>query len=653
MSPQPPFSETGLDARLAARMLHEWLWTTAALLALTFGLAWFADELGVRRLENTAYDRLVGTLHLPPSSDIVIIAIDDSSIEELGFWPWRRALHAQLLPALATARAVGMDLLFSERNPAYPADDDDLAAAIKAHGRIVLPLMINNDGLTVTRPLPELQQATANTGYINILVDDDSVVRSFVPHQSLTDGRAFEHFSLALLDAGGDTKNADSLRTGQMRPLRIAWSGTPGAFKVLPYARVLDGSVPASVFDGKYVLVGSWGSGLGDTFSTPRSKSGEAMAGVEILANILSGGLSGTWIQLPGRWTAAWLGVMPVLLSCLAFRRFSPQRAFLLNIAMFIAVFAGSAFLLHWALWWISPVPAALGILLAYPVWSWRSQHAALRHIDAELAWLDAENRASSPADTPEGALATVTPSVSPSNRSLLARVGQLHQALEQIRAARRQRDETLRFLSHDMRAPLNSILALTQLQQNSPEQYDHYARKTLALVDGFVELSRAEAIPLQRVPLNLATMISHCCDDAWARAQQKAISVDYEGVPGDAWVLADPGLLERAWSNLLDNALKYSDSNTRVHCSVRRDGPDWVACIQDQGRGMDAESLQTIFAPFQRLSPDADQGAGLGLAFVQTVVARHGGHISVDSQPGRGTRFCIRLAAQDYSGSV
>src|SRR3546814_15374439 len=89
---------------------------------------------------------------------------------------------------------------------------------------------------------------------------------------------------------------------------------------------------------------------------------------------------------------------------------------------------------------------------------------------------------------------------------SLPARVTQLHGAVAQLRLAHQKRDETLRFLSHDMRAPQNSILALTQLQQNPtnalPEpallrRVDMYANRTLGLVDGFIHLARAEAAAL------------------------------------------------------------------------------------------------------------------------------------------------------------
>src|SRR5699024_4150684 len=110
--------------------------------------------------------------------DIVIVAIDDNSIQELGIWPWRRARHAEVLQQLRSARAVALDLLLSEQNPAWPADDFILAEAIRQHGRVVLPVVIGETQNPITRPLPVLARAAAGLGYIDIHADSDGVVRS-------------------------------------------------------------------------------------------------------------------------------------------------------------------------------------------------------------------------------------------------------------------------------------------------------------------------------------------------------------------------------------------------------------------------------------------------------------------------------------------
>src|SRR3546814_67245 len=124
---------------------------------------------------------------------------------------------------------------------------------------------------------------------------------------------------------------------------------------------------------------------------------------------------------------------------------------------------------------------------------------------------------------------------------SLPARVTQLHGAIAQLRQAHQKRDETLRFLSHDMRAPQNSILALTQLQQQTQtalpqkeflQRIDSYADRTLSLVDGFVQLARAEAAPLAHQRLDLVELMAQCCDEFWAQAKQRDIDIHFKQHP-------------------------------------------------------------------------------------------------------------------------
>src|SRR5690606_38681673 len=148
-------------------------------------------------------------------------------------------------------------------------------------------------------------------------------------------------------------------------------------------------------------------------------------------------------------------------------------------------------------------------------------------------------------------------------------------------RHAHQKRDETLRFLSHDMRAPQNSILALTQLQQKSDtaipqaeflQRIDTYTNKTLELVDGFVQLARAEAAPLSRQRIDLVDLLSQCCDDFWAQAKRRNMQIQFDTSPDHAWISGDRALLQRACNNLLDNALKYSGDHTVVTCRIIAD---------------------------------------------------------------------------------
>ena len=119
--------------------------------------------------------------------------------------------------------------------------------------------------------------------------------------------------------------------------------------------------------------------------------------------------------------------------------------------------------------------------------------------------------------------------------------------------------------------------------------------------------------------------------------------------------VAGDRGLLTRTLINLLDNAIKYTEPGGRITCDVRLDesrSPPRVVCtIADTGRGMPPEEAAQVFERFRRARGEANRGvsgAGLGLAFVQTVVQRHGGAITCESRPGEGTRFEIVLPRLD-----
>lgn len=106
-----------------------------------------------------------------------------------------------------------------------------------------------------------------------------------------------------------------------------------------------------------------------------------------------------------------------------------------------------------------------------------------------------------------------------------------------------------------------------------------------------------------------------------------------------------------RAVKNQLDNAFKYSGDHTRIRCGVVRQGRHWRLYVQDEGRGLSPTHAELIFRPFVRVNTEDGHtpwGAGLGLAFVKTVVERHRGTISVNSREREGSTFSIDLPALD-----
>ncbi|CAD6551797.1 Adaptive-response sensory-kinase SasA [Paraburkholderia hiiakae] len=235
-----------------------------------------------------------------------------------------------------------------------------------------------------------------------------------------------------------------------------------------------------------------------------------------------------------------------------------------------------------------------------------------------------------------------------------------------ELHDAERQREDALRLLSHDMRSPQASIVALVETERergtlaSEPvrgvmERIERYARRSLKLADDFVQLARAESQVYALEPTSLAELVIDASDEVWPQARAKRIQIDtaFEGEQM-GWINADRSLMTRALVNVLNNAVKYSPADTRIVCSIGLDDhiPPRVVCsIRDQGYGIAHEDQARLFQPFQRFHAEQRpevSGAGLGMAFVKTVVTRHGGDVQLESEPGEGTVLTMSLPAFD-----
>ena len=117
--------------------------------------------------------------------------------------------------------------------------------------------------------------------------------------------------------------------------------------------------------------------------------------------------------------------------------------------------------------------------------------------------------------------------------------------------------------------------------------------------------------------------------------------------------VLADESQLVQLFQNLVGNAVKYQGSEVpRVHVSAAQNGGDrWMFSVKDNGLGIDSKYFERIFGMFQRLHKrDEFSGTGIGLAICKKIAERHGGRISVESQPGQGSTFRFALAGGSHA---
>jgi signal transduction histidine kinase len=227
------------------------------------------------------------------------------------------------------------------------------------------------------------------------------------------------------------------------------------------------------------------------------------------------------------------------------------------------------------------------------------------------------------------------------------------------IKVAGRQQEQVLELLTHDMRSPQVSILALLDnagegaVPSSVASRIRRYARRTLALADNFVHMALADTSHYAFETISLGDILLEAVDDLWPQATAKGIEIEIREGPREYLVRSDRVLLTRALINLIDNAIKFTGEGGRVTCSLERrtaSGREEHACVvSDNGCGMSQDQLSNLFQRFRRARAGANRrrdGVGLGLMLVQRVIARHGGAIDCESELGKGTSFTLTFPA-------
>jgi CHASE2 domain-containing sensor protein/signal transduction histidine kinase len=392
--------------------LREWLILAIGLLVLAAILI-FTQSL--KRFDQSLYDKLLQTQSRAARSDIVIIAIDDFSIAELGKWPWRRDIHAQLLQKLSEAKpkAIGFDVIFAEAEHGNAnnvvSGDSLLAAAMLNAGNVVIPLanVDAGSGLQAGLPIPQFANAARGVGHNHIELDDDGVARSVYLKEG-TQGQWWPHFTLSLYDLGrGQARdiNATDL-AGTVKydqeftysagiwhrnwRMHIPYYGGSGHFTSIPYVSVLRGEVSNDIFRDKYVLIGATAQGMADAFPTPVTSNEGVLSGVEINANILASLLDQRSILPSNNAQTLAFTALILLLALSSFLFASPRVALVTVLGLTLSCILACAVLLRFG-FWIAPGAAIVVLIIAYPLWGWRRLEAAIVFLGQEFVLLDQE----------------------------------------------------------------------------------------------------------------------------------------------------------------------------------------------------------------------------------------------------------------------
>ncbi|WP_447798223.1 heavy metal sensor histidine kinase [Pseudomonas moraviensis] len=319
----------------------------------------------------------------------------------------------------------------------------------------------------------------------------------------------------------------------------------------------------------------------------------------------------------------------------------SPQLTLLLDITHHQHFLARMQHLV-----WLTVGLSALATALL-GAWAARSGLRPLRRISALARGISAQ---SLNARLPEEKMPPELAEMAHSFNAMLARLDDSFQRLSAFSAD----------IAHELRTPLSNLLTHTQVTLTRPRALEDY-REALhsnleelqwmaQLVNDMLYLAKADhgLLMPKREPLELADEADMLLEFFAPLAEDARVNLSREGA---ARIEGDRGMLRRALSNLLDNALRFTPAEGDVRLSIVEQQQAVRVCVENSGEGISAQVLPRLFDRFYRADPARQEGssehAGLGLAITQSIVRAHGGTIHCESEAG-WTRFVIELPKEE-----
>ena len=672
----------------------------AALVAVAaFGITLILTNLSFFAFMELKGLDLLFTLRGPltPPEDIVIVAIDEPSMAEMGQqWPWPRSLHAQLIRKLhqAGARVIGFDILFAE--PSTPAEDQAFAQALKDTKNVVLvsALSVMNDPLfrhTVRLdPLPAFRNI-AITGHPLLNVDADGLARRTRLLALDMPSFALQVFRRFMGNPAGAIGMPEQKRFSQQALLQnvlINYQGPARTIKTVSYYQAIDDErmLPPGIFTDKIVLVGWSLEGTaepqrttGDFFLTPFSWIAQgATSGVEVQATIISNMLEGQFIrQLDSGQRRLLLFALALLISAF-FAWINPAAAPLAAILWSSLLLALAEWTFAKAHLWLPVLSGTLIVVLVY------SGHLLVRVLNSERErrlLLEAVNR-------------DLEIKVVERTQELLSahqELGERHLLLE---TAYRDLATTQEQLVHSEKmASLGMLVAGIAHELNNPISYVH---SNLEFIEDYIErlagmIPAPVAYPgqfddtpskrinhLEATLKTLRELIASCQEGservkkivldlrAFSRTDDLGLALAdlHEGIESTLNLLrhqyqdrinlhrdygslplveCHPGQINQVFMNILQNAAQAipKHGDVWIHTEAL---DEWVKIvIRDNGVGIAEEHLNRIFDPFFT-TKDIGMGTGLGLSISYGIIKKHNGEIQIKSKIHEGTEFIIEL---------
>jgi len=590
----------------------------AGVLAICFalGIAAGFNPLAVH-IDQYAYNLLLSGQHDTWTPRSVVVAIDEATLEAGHGMRGIRTILAQTLDRLAVAEPNAVALDVTLHDEVDPAEDARLEASLRATRNLILPCQLALAGAKWEDPAPRFRSLGA-LGHVHTEGDRiDGVSRQIILEQVAGGERRWALSLEALrvtLGAGYPEESPDDVTVGNIlipaprqggRPLLIRYlrAGT------IPTISALDIDRHREELRGKTVFLGVTAlSAANDRLVNPY---GVNFPGVEMHAQAFETMAHGKFL-VPASNSMSLLVCMSLAIAAgLSFWFLAGWRAYALIVPLLAAA--------HYFL----PVQFfAHGIVLPYVA-------------PVAVAWLSSIGAAT--------------------YRHFMVR-GQLRKS----ESEKSRYQQAIHWAAHEMRTPLTAIQGSSELmtRYSLPDakrselslMINSESRRLARIISTFLDVERlAEGqMELKQETLPVTDLVNICMDRTRPLAERKHIGMILDSAV-EGTLLGDRELLEYALYNLLTNAVKYSPPDTEIHVYSELAGSELRLAVRDQGIGMDAKEIKSVFQKFyrtKRAEASGETGTGIGLSIVEQIVFRHGGRIEVTSTPGKGSCFTMIMKA-------
>lgn len=651
----PPASRADGELPVRPRLLTRLLMAVAML-----GVSILIGVVPVlRSFEFAIYDwRVQKLLPIPSTSrDIVVIGIDDESLERMGpavgRWPWPRFVHSMLVQYCDLAKTIAFDVLFLERQwKLWTGDpgDTQLVESVRESEKVILTalfvhessveaktpaltrsrLVLQGDGSKiesyegVLSPFEDLLEVATGVGHSNLVRDMDGKMRrylallryrdqyypslalSVVQHFKDLAGKPMQIDRKGRLHAGEHAVRVDADGTYHFRPMPghfVYYSAVDVVESLNRESEGKDPLIPRAAFADKLVLIGITATGVRDHEITPLS---EGLPGILITASVVQNLLSGVSLRIMPSWSE-----FPIM-SILALLVTVPW----LNRPRWFAIFGGAVivlymiFALNMALQFHVMVPV-VGPVLTIVLSSagigclyWNRERSRRRYVEA----LDEAKQ-------------QFTDMLVHDLKNTMAPVSMLLSSVRSKFGSAASND--LNFWTNDFQKTVYSSTKRLTTQIN-------------ALLD--VRRMAEGRLQLDRRPASISALVTAIGKEFEVVMEQSDLSLDVHcAAPDDLFVSVDTAVFDRVVGNLMWNAVKYSRTSSTIELGTRSDSNGHAICyVSNEGRIIPPDEQEKLFAPFftgiSKNRNDSLSSTGLGLTFCKLAVEAHGGIIEMVS---------------------